>query len=166
MSYDPISYIGDVVRKRGRFSRLEKFLILKKLANHLIENPSPTIVPILKFEDLGFDLEDGSYQYTYDMVRLNPLSQMEIKIVSHVVEAWHEIRDLPSESKSETIINGWSYFPKLLTFLENIITEKRYGDLHDGNVMLDRDYNYRLIDLEGFIYHSASNKHNWFLKDK
>jgi hypothetical protein len=165
LSEDHISYLGSgVVRKRGCFSRLEKFLFFKKLVNHLIENPDPTIVPILRLEDLGFDLEREAYRYTYDMVRLQELSSLEKRLIGYVVEGWAESRDLPSDSKSEAIVNGWKQFPKLLSFLELIITEKRYGDLHEGNVMLDKNYNYALIDIEGFISYPLDDpKHNWFL---
>lgn len=144
-----ISYIGDtVVRKEATCSRLEKLLFMKRLLKHLIKNPDPTIVPVFRFEDLGF--YDEAYHYTYDMQRLNPLSHFELKIITKVSDCWRGYGWLPSSNGSEMALEGWTHHPKLMQFLENVAIDNRYTDLHEGNIMRDQDDNFRLIDIEAF----------------
>jgi hypothetical protein len=42
-------------------------------------------------------------------------------------------------------------YPELFSFLKKILKIDRYFDLHSGNVMIDEEENYRLVDIEGFI---------------
>jgi hypothetical protein len=41
--------------------------------------------------------------------------------------------------------------PKLAEFISLVSNQSRYWDLHGGNVMIDLNEDYKLIDIEGFL---------------
>jgi len=150
------------VRKTGLASMLETLVFMKTLCNFLIKNPDPTIVPVYAFQDCGWQ-SNGNYMYTYDMERLIPLSRYEKKIIRSSADGFFERGLFPSENHSEVIADGKKDYPGLLEFLENVMRLGHYGDINEGNFMMDTMGQYRIIDLEGF-YHVPLNhtKNLWF----
>ena len=104
---------------------------------YLIENPHPLIVPIYKFEG---NFEDNWCHYSYDMKLLTPISEEEACIVNNA-----------RNDTNNFGISALSRFTnrRLVTFLQKVLVDGIYWDLHGGNVMKDQDGNYLLIDLEG-----------------
>ena len=78
------------------------------------------------------------------MARLFSLDRGEKQLITTIVSQYWNDRI------------GFSIHPfmteneRLAIFLDTVIRQNRYHDLHHGNVMLDADKNYRLIDVEGF----------------
>jgi hypothetical protein len=159
-----LSYIDDTwnVRKKGTVSGLDALIFIKRLCLHFMLKPDPMVVPIMDFQDLGFSTATGCYHYTYDMVGMGAISGEEKLLIEVAKESFFKFQEFPSESKTERMIFGCKFYPKLMSFLEKVLTDGRYSDMHSGNIMLDEDYNYRLIDLEGFFRYPLNDpKHDW-----
>lgn len=158
-----IKMVGDnVVRKTAQASMPETIQFMEKICNFLIAHPVPTIVPVYDFQYHGRQ-EDGNHHYTYDMEKMCRLSGDEKKIINTVADDWATHSNRPSECLLEWAVRGRADHPDLMDFLEFVIRDGNYSDLHSGNIMLDSDGRYRLIDLEGF-YHTplSHHKNRWF----
>lgn len=150
------------VRKHAQASMIESVLFMEKLCNYLIAHPDPTIVPVYGFEYLGRE-EDGNFHYTYDMEKLYHLSRDEKNVIEEIAADWYGAARLPSESHLEWVRRGRCEYSGLVNFLETVIKLNRYTDINRGNIMLDQDGNYRLIDLESFFHSPIDNEKNlWF----
>jgi hypothetical protein len=141
-----------VVRKTHQTQRKATLAFLKALCNHLIKRPDPMIVPIYRFRDLGF--KKGHYHYCYDMMRCGIISIEERLIVDDVAAAQSLNRTNPTNNfchdASSTPEYAREQFPKLMSFLDEVVRLDRYNDLHGHNVMRNQDGDLCLIDLEGF----------------
>jgi hypothetical protein len=42
-------------------------------------------------------------------------------------------------------------YPDLAAFMDEVLRQGRYRDVHSGNFLKDEDGSYKIIDLEGFI---------------
>ena len=78
---------------------------------------------------------------------LTPLDRDLVDGVGYAHDAWG---DEVFQSESFEVEECFAENPKLYSFLESAIEDLRYYDLHSGNVMLNEDWEYVLIDLEGF----------------
>ena len=137
------------VRKTGYASMLETLVFMKTLCNYLIKNPDPTIVPVYAFEDYGWQ-SSGSYMYTYDMERMYSLSRSEKDIINRLLDY-------------NVLCDATNSHPELISFIKTIIQLKRYTDINSGNIMLDAEGQYRLIDLESFFHAPLNHPQNlWF----
>jgi hypothetical protein len=160
-----IELISDtVVRKHATFpkDRVEAIEFMQAITLHLIVNPDPMIVPVYRFEYEGLTIHDnygyayGTHSYSYDMKRLGLLSSHEEELID-LVEDNHsagfeeptKIHDKPARQK--LLLHGWDKHKKLMEFLQTIINQDRYFDLHGGNIMKDEHDDFKLIDLEGFM---------------
>jgi hypothetical protein len=138
------------IRKTATLSRLENVKFLEILCNHLILHPDPEIVPVFDFKYIG--PKYGSYEYSYDMRALMTLSPSEKRLVNRADSQYDRYGILPSQSDDEVIVKGWSEWLPLMQFIEKWMVLKRHRDIHDGNIMIDEEDNYLLVDLEGFIH--------------
>lgn len=139
---------NDIVRKTVRFSSFYDFTKIKRICSFLTEYPSDMIVPIYSFTAL----KNNSYGYSYDMKRLFKLSDDESIIIEDVSNIWFDLGRCPikiSDYYNKKIINDNQ---KLINFLQNIVNHSKYRDLHSGNIMKDENSNFKLIDIEGFLY--------------
>lgn len=154
------------VRKTFQTVREETLIFLQSLCSHLIARPDPMVVPIFNFNYLGY--RKGHYNYSYDMMRCGKISVEERLIIDDVADA-HSLRQTnPTnnfcwDAKNDPIYVREQY-PKLMSFLDNVIELNRYHDLHGHNIMLNQDRELCLIDLEGFTNIPLNKPENdWIL---
>lgn len=159
-----LKYIDqNTIRKEATLSLSENLHFMEALCNSLINCPDPMVVPIFNFH-IG-TYSKGIYHYSYDMLALLSLYQEEKNLVNWSEEAYYRNGVLPSQSTDERIQVGWDQWPDLMQFIEKWITLRRHRDIHDGNILIDEEDNYRIIDLEGFIHSSLDSPINsWINK--
>lgn len=158
------------VRKEFGTSDKEVVHFMNGLLEHLILDPDPLIVPVYDFYIKG--IENGRWSYRYDMQRCAPISAEDKWIVEAVgdsIDMEAPYRDITSvwddEFTGRELAQVWKDHFELMNFLEQIVKQGRYFDLHGGNVMINHDNNYVLIDLEGFINVPLSlPENNWIVK--
>lgn len=140
----------DRIRKTGYTSLQSTVDFVQNLCQSLIEKPDPLIVPIYAFKYKGYNSNNGYHSYTYDMMALGIISEQEKNIINHVSDRWDRWKEIPSKTREQRTLDGWINHRPLMQFLDKVIKDNKYYDLHSGNIMIDLDENYRLIDLEGF----------------
>jgi len=135
---------------------------MQVLVKHFINHPDPLVVPVSRFEII--ENTQYNHRYSYDMEFLGMLSKEEKLFIDRVgdlhdqfgADALNQDYDLYPERHS---------LPRLFSYLKEVIALNRYHDLHAGNIMIDLDENYRIIDLEGFYYFSLYNSsNNWITR--
>ena len=148
-----ITLVSDlVIRKEANFSQRSNFNWIRKLCLHLIANPDPMVVPIYSFEVLEEKPERenspwGLYRYAYEMMRLPMLDRDEKNLINKLCGIYHPVtRDNPDPD----VQRGWKELPKLVEFMNVVLAQGNYTDLHNNNFLKDQEGNYRIIDLEGF----------------
>jgi hypothetical protein len=146
----PVELVNDTtIRKTYRWSLEYSFRFMDKLIKHFINHPDPLVVPISNYKVICANSYD--YQYSYDMDRLGLLSKEERQLVNDCGDAsdhygchfWHKM--------PESLRQKFNDHPKLSAFMQTISSQGRYHDLHSGNVMMNMDDEYMLIDIEGFL---------------
>jgi hypothetical protein len=160
-----LEYVGDgfTIRKTVECSKKETIQFMQALCQHLIAHPDPMIVPVYSFEYLG-EKASHTYSYSYDMMRLGDLTDEERKIIWEVTRAkgsWPGAGNCGAPSKDPLRIfredakitseQAWQDYPKLMAYLGEVIKQSRYHDMHEENILMDEEANYRIIDLEGFL---------------
>lgn len=152
----PVQLISDgIIRKIERCSMEKSMIFMEALINHFIEWPDPMVVPVYNFKVLSNKRND--YAYQYDMMRLGILTQEERNLIDHIgdlcdrrgMDAFDE--PSPKEEYGTTLTQGEREFPQLFLFLKEVVRLNRYHDIHSGNILMDMDGDYRIIDLEGFL---------------
>ena len=147
-----IKLISDqVVRKTASFSQRSSFEWIRQLSNHLIANPDPMVVPIYRFEVLEERETEsarwGTYRYAYEMKRLPMLDKNEKELITKVISNYGPVdRDTPDP----ILRGGWRELPKLMEFMNKVLADGNYTDLHNNNFLKDQEGNYLIIDIEGF----------------
>lgn len=139
---------GMTIRKTANCSMKASFVYIEALINHFIRNPDPKVVPVYDFKLLTY--ENGMHQYQYDMMRLGILSGQEKDLIDRA----GDLLDMYGKRafwQIDGVYSDFDEYPELYAYLKDLIAEGRYYDLHSGNIMMDTDYNYRIIDLEGFL---------------
>lgn len=173
-----LEYVGDgfTIRKTVLCSDKDSLHFMQALCQHLIAHPDPMIVPVYAFQYLG-EKAGHCYSYSYDMMRLGNLTDEEKKIIWEVTRAkgsWPGAGDGPPKSDpihqfqsnpKITPEQAWQDYPKLMTYLGEVIKQNRYYDMHDENILMDEEANYRLIDLEGLINIPLSQPDNQWITD-
>jgi len=139
---------GVTVRKTANVSRDVTYIFIETLINHFIRNPDPLVVPVYNFEFISH--KGGMYSYSYDMMRLSMLSITEKKLIDRIGDLYDSHVAKACFLKYEEY-PGADEYPELFRFLTEVTTGGKYWDIHSGNIMMDPDGNYRLIDLEGFL---------------
>ena len=158
----------NTIRKTAVCSIENTVNFVEKLCQHLMVRPDPDIVPIYSFKRLGTNHK--TYKYQYDMQAMLMLTTEERQAIMACVDLWEENECYPSNWQSskykfDEMMLGWAQYPELMRFMDRLYKENRYHDIHDGNIMIDEQDNYRIIDLEGYIYHDLNDPMNdWFNK--
>lgn len=151
---------GKTVRKTALCSEQHTLEFMEVLVNHFIRYPDPLVVPVFHFEVLANSRNNQSY--FYDMQRLGMLSLQEKDLVDR-------IGDLTDKHGPDAMSIPWLPLelyperhsqPELFSYLQQVVRLNRYHDLHSGNVMIDEQESYRLIDLEGFSMYSLDHSAN------
>lgn len=133
------------ILKTAHFNMERTYLFMDVLIKHFMRHPDPLVVPVLAYQKLD------AYSYSYEMERMGILEKEERSLVDHLGNlvyrhgrnAWQE---------AEPDFHVWTrHHVKLAEFLKTVVEQSRYHDLHSGNVMMDTECNYRLVDLEGFL---------------
>lgn len=145
-----LEYVGDgfTIRKTAHCSGKGTLEFMRTLCQHLIAHPDPMIVPVYSFEYLGQRAEH-EYAYTYDMQRLGEISQEENNLIWQVGDAWRD--GISNPARHHSLHWAWDKYPKLMSYLEEMIKLDRYHDLHGENILLDENAEYKIIDIEGFL---------------
>jgi hypothetical protein len=154
-----LEYVKDgfTIRKTVHCSRKQTVEFMRALCAHLIAHPDPMVVPIYDFQYLG-QVAQHDFKYSYDMLRLGEISEIENRIIWQVGYAHSDGSSDPVHNFKHTVWvkthidaeYAWKNHFKLMTFLEKVISLDRYHDLHGENVMMDNDGEFRLIDIDGF----------------
>ena len=148
-----IKLVSDrVVRKEAQFSTRESFEWIRNLVLHLLVNPNPMVVPVYRFEVIEevaskHNSNWGIYRYAYEMMRLPMLSSEEKLLITRLI---HNRRPVERDDPQPFVREGWKEYPSLVEFMNRVLAEGSYTDLHDQNFLKDEEGNYRIIDLEGF----------------
>lgn len=115
------------------------------LLGHFTKHPEPHVVPIYDYQILS----DSSYQY--DMMRCGLLTDDERMFISIVGDLHDRYKIAACQVKDAELMAYKDKHPKLFKFLQMIVEEDRYWDIHSGNILLNEDGEYCLIDLEGYM---------------
>jgi len=150
-----IEVISDrVVRKHAMASNKEMFDIIQAICLHFINHPNKLVVPTYSFKAGSIaGSKYNAHSYHYDMMRMAPLSHDEMMFLSSYRHA------------ANNTVDNYNHYRKLADFLDKVMSEGRYRDLHDMNVMKDEDDNFRLIDLEGFYLSPLNRAENNWLRE-
>lgn len=138
-----------------------EYLQRSQVLDYLIRNPSPAHARVYEHVKLGewermFDHHPQRYILHYCvMERLNELSEDEKKVFHSILS--HEDRGIIKNfplTKLQAILQGLRLglefsAERVMIFLEELQKSKvRHLDLHQRNVMVDGQGNYRLIDFD------------------
>lgn len=146
-----------VVRKTSQYYSIIARNYIRDVVHYFEKNPCSYVVKAWNYKELPIN-KSNHYTYSYDMERLGLISSEEKNIIAIIVK--YENVSLSSYPQY------WSSHPSLMGFLQTVIEDGKYDDLHDGNVMIDTQENYRLIDLEGFIKYPLDTFKNDWLRGK
>lgn len=162
-----LKFLGnDRVRKTALTHGKAGFEHIEGLCNHFIRNPNPKVVPIYNF---GIRKIDGQYYYYfYDMMLMGMLSDAEKRAITLFDRRYGYDRVLPIHSGDPEVQKACRAYPKLAQFMSEVFEEGRYYDTHCGNVMIDLEEEYRLVDIEGFMLHDGLEhpKNAWITKEE
>lgn len=121
---------------------------MKAIIEHFINHPDPMVVPVFSFKVIRESKLRGNI-YAYTMMRLGILSDEEKELIDFVGDL-HDSYGAGA-CLQERYYPGKDNCPELFNFLKTVVEQQRYWDIHSGNILMDHDGNYRLIDLEGFL---------------
>lgn len=158
-----------VVRKEYAFGDRESFELIRRLCNHFINNPDPMVVPVLSFEVLEETTTNekerwGTFKYAYEMKRLFMLTSDEKTIIETCIRRFWSSRDLKTDPDVKMEMARKENL-KLVEFMDAVLRQGRYSDLHSGNFLKDENEDYKIIDLEGFMKYPADGAVNdWITK--
>lgn len=160
-----ITLVSDtIVRKEASYGSQNAFEWIQKLTNHLIANPDPMVVPVYKFEVLEIKQPNGSrwgtFRYAYEMKRLFMLDRAEKQLINDIIRA-DNYRPVDRVHHSPEITRGWRELPQLMEFMNRVLSDKLYTDIHNNNFLKDDDGSYRIIDLEGFSEYPGLGKYSY-----
>lgn len=158
----PVELLSNgMIRKKVTVYRPDTVILMGDLIRHFEDHPDKKVVRHTNFSfyQVSNKHYSSKYTYQYDMMRCGLLSVEERALVNLVGDNYVGKRFLDPSIFTE----NRKEFPKLCDFLQEVVSEGRYWDLHSGNIMLDEDWNYVIIDLEGFIVGSLGHPdNNWF----
>lgn len=137
-----------VVKKNGRYSLIESIDQTRQIVKHFIRHPDPMVVPVYEWFEGSKDPK-GWFTYSYTMKRLCVLSEMERRIIAHCIFLYE--KNFSMENTECLLKMGRKVYPTLEPFMEEVISQGRYVDLHNGNFLKDETGAYKIIDVEGFL---------------
>lgn len=152
-----------LVRKTEHRGFKEAYQFMVNLINHFISHPDPLVVRVHELHILP--AWHGMPTYAYDMDQCGILSADERAFINRVGALWDEHQTRACQQDDPGLLYYKASFPKLFEFLKTVVEQDRYLDLHSGNVMMNPDGDYCLIDLEGFLKFPLERSSNdWVLK--
>lgn len=151
-----------MIRKKIHSPYVEKANLMAKLVSHFSKYPDYKVVTHGNFSITP--IRNG-YSYQYDMMRCGLLSLEERQFVNLVGSFHNYYGRLAFHQAKEGLRGKYEEFPKLYSFLREVVEENKYWDIHSGNIMLDENWDYVLIDLEGFIRSPDGPANDWFRDD-
>lgn len=112
-------------------------LSYKKTLKAVIEHPQPNIAKIF---DIGVVNFDGHKSYYYVAEKLHKLNGKESLFVDENVDIENNLKDIVSYEQK---------YNKLYNFIKKLHKNKMFevSDLHSGNIMKNKNGNYKLCDL-------------------
>lgn len=131
-----------IVQKTVALPSEKAIVFMKAIVEHFIRNPDPMVVPLY-----SFNIFKKTYSYT--MMRLGILSKKEEELIDFVGDMQDSygagacLQNKPYPNSEE--------YPELFDFLKTVTLQQRYWDIQSGNILMDSDGHYRLIDIEGFL---------------
>lgn len=158
------------VLKEAKLGTKESWECMLSIVDHFINHPDPMVVPVYTFEVVEQPADESArwgiqYTYRYTMKRLGMLSRSEKQIIADMRDV--SIYGLGSYGlkASERLLTSKAEHPELVSFMEVVLAQKRYLDVHEGNFLKDEDDSYKIIDLEGFIHTPLDrDENNWLRK--
>lgn len=166
---DGLEIISDsIVKKTACFSNINSLNQTRKLIKHFINHPDPMVVPVYSWKERPKN-KNGLISYSYTMKRLCLLSQEERHVISLCCASLKKDEDW-NHSYIEKAKNDLFAFNKdyslLISFIEEAILNKNYVDTHKGNFLKDEYGDYKIIDLEGFLYYPWDHRDlSWISKE-
>ncbi len=161
---------NNLIRKKAICHTKDVMEYIEYILKYFIKNRDKLVVPIYNYKIFK---HDKIYSYSYDMMRCGILTKSERNFIDSVGALLHSNYDSNENFDSKFIFSNKNIFekseqhPELTTFLKTVIDQNLYYDYHSGNIMLNEDGQYVLIDLEGFIrYPIKDNKQIWLTKLK
>lgn len=158
------------VLKEARLGTKESWECMQAIARHFMLKPDPMVVPIYSFELIEGPKDPNNsfgvnYTYQYTMKRLGMLNDGEKELIMDMKEVSIYGAASYGKKSSERLVKTKDEYPELFSFMEVVLSQKRYWDIHSGNFLRDEDESYKIIDLEGFI-HTPLNReeNNWLTR--
>lgn len=156
-----VSLIDEFTVRKTVVSDVETILLMKNLINHCISTQPSHIVTIYNFSTF----RNGKFiSYEYDMERLGILTPLERELIN-IVGKMHKMHGKEACYQKDISYNGSKIYPKLFEFLKHITDENLYKDIHSGNILMDHEFNYRIIDLEGFLVYPLNSPFNLWIEN-
>ena len=147
---------GNVLKTVTAISDIYMGLIESLLERIINEKPSH-VVPVYSYKILD------SKHYQYEMMRCGILTPSERELINTVGNLHDRHGVLACEQDMYDLHFYGKQHPKLLDFLKMIVTTDRYWDIHSGNILMNEDREYCLIDLEGFIKAPIELHNDWII---
>jgi hypothetical protein len=161
----PVKVLSDgVIRKTVVQAMPQIMAFMQRLCNHFISYPDPLVVPVYSFKILE-DRKNYYCTYSYDMMRLGILSPDERRLIDRIGDLtdFHGKNSFLFLNQDLSVLDikkELNNYPKLSLFLKTVVEDNKYFDVHSGNILMDFEGQYRLVDLEGF-YRSEYYKTNY-----
>jgi hypothetical protein len=157
---------GKLVRKTDYFRTYERLQLLQKMCHSLMNHPDLLVVPIVSFQEeerqlCSYSENEYNYYYSYDMLTLHSISKDEELLIDKLADFQSIHRRSPFEAQIEAVTMGQIHFPELTRFIQTVMEQNRYHDLHSQNVMIDNNGQFKLIDIEGFLITPYNGKPNY-----
>jgi hypothetical protein len=167
-----LSLLDDnTVRKESSIGTKENWECFLSIMEYALKNIDSMLVPVYNFKVTEEPAPDypynyGIYRYYYDMKRLGMLSQQEKELITWTKKVHLYGRGGLNLDEHDLLKEYRVIYPDLADFMDEVIQLNRYRDIHDGNFLLDEEGNYKIIDLEGFIWTPVDRKENNWLRSK
>ncbi len=148
-----ITLVDDkTVMKTDRCSNLVELNLIEDIIKFFEDGHDDSVVSAHSFQNLG------NNKYSYKMDLLFPLEDEEESFIDHVTEEMSHkginifSNDILKSYQYDILIKYMQKHTALTAFLKRVLMEGRYLDLHAGNVMKNSNGDFKLIDIESFVY--------------
>jgi len=158
---------NNLVRKTWTTYNKEWFDYMEALINHFINHPNPKVVPVYNFFSYldGEMLSKKSYSYSYDMMRCGILPQEDRRLIDLMGDLNERHGQGYQYLENDIVVPLAESNKKLYNFMMEVILENEYWDIHSGNILMNEDGDYCLIDLEGFMRLPLNDpRNNWITR--
>lgn len=146
------------VRKTGTALNDIYMGLITTLLDKVIKEKPIHVVPVLAYKVLD------SRHYQYEMQRCGLLTPSERELINTVGNLHDRHGILACEQDMFDLHFYSKQHPKLFEFLKMIVMDDKYWDIHSGNILMNEDREYCLIDLEGFIKAPIELHNDWIIE--